>query len=327
VPNAEAVAAAPVRAETLAREAAEAAKAVDEAKKFAKTAARDAASSKSTLRKAEGQKASADADLASAEKSLAKAKSDEAKARAEEQRLKAATKATEAAAKLETVKAEAMPKIDAASKAAEAAKEAATKKADTAKAANDAKLALEPVSIYISRAKQKLYVRRNTHKAWPDGGEVFDATIEVPVAIRDPDRPIGTHVFTAMASNDAGLRWSVVTIENGDGAKEALDRITIPQDVIDRIGPTALPRSSIIISDESLSKETNYRTEFVAVLSDQPQGGFITRKPTISVPPPSYAPWEGGGFFSFFGPPPSQPPANNRRRSRTYQAQKKAWWD
>ncbi len=50
--------------------------------------------------------------------------------------------------------------------------------------------------------------------------------------------------------------------------------------MLDRIGPTALPRSSIVISDEPLSEETNYRTEFVAVLSDQPQGGFITRKPT-----------------------------------------------
>jgi hypothetical protein len=44
-----------------------------------------------------------------------------------------------------------------------------------------------------------------------------------------------------------------------------------------------MPRSSIIISDEPLSKETNYRTEFVVVLSDQPQGGFITRTPTTDV--------------------------------------------
>ena len=29
-----------------------------------------------------------------------------------------------------------------------------------------------------------------------------------------------------------------------------------------------------------MSKETNYRTEFVVVLSNQPQGGFITREPT-----------------------------------------------
>src|SRR5262249_6878959 len=129
----------------------------------------------------------------------------------------------------------------------------------------------------------KLYVRRNTHKRWPDGGLVFDATIEVPVTIRNPSQPIGTHVFTAMASNDAGLRWAAVTIDHGDEAKNALDRITIPKDVLDRIAPTALPRSSIIISDEPLSKETNYRTEFVAVLSNQPQGGFITRKVTPSV--------------------------------------------
>jgi hypothetical protein len=32
-------------------------------------------------------------------------------------------------------------------------------------------------------------------------------------------------------------------IDNGDDAKDALDRITIPQDVLDRIAPTALPRA------------------------------------------------------------------------------------
>ena len=197
VPNAEAVAAAPERAEMLDREAAETTKIASEAKKSAAKAARDAASSKASLRKLEGLKSGADANLAHAEKAIATAKTDEAKARAEEQKLKAATKATDAGTKLETAKADATSKIDAAAKAADAAKEAATRKTDTAKAANDAKLALEPVSIYISRATQKLYVRRNTHKAWPDGGEVFDASIEVPVVIRDPDRPIGTHVFTA----------------------------------------------------------------------------------------------------------------------------------
>ena len=143
-------------------------------------------------------------------------------------------------------------------------------------------------------------MRRNTHKPWPDGGEVFDATIEVPVTIRNPDKPIGTHVFTAMARNDAGLRWTAVTIDNGDDAKDALDRITIPQDVLDRIAPTALPRSSIIVSDEPLSRETNYRTEFVAVLSNQPQGGFITRRPTVDVPVASDNGWGDDGFGSFF---------------------------
>ena len=108
---------------------------------------------------------------------------------------------------------------------------------------------------------------------------MFDFSIEVPVTVRNPDKRIGTHVFTAVARKDTGLRWTAVTIDDADDAKSALDRIIIPQDVIDRIGPTALPRSSIIVSDEPLSKETNYRTEFVAVLSNQPQGGFITRRP------------------------------------------------
>lgn len=325
VPDAQAVAAAPARAEKLALEAAEAAKAVEETKKLAKTAEREAASARSALRKAEKQKASSDADLASAEKRFAKAKSDDAKARAEEQRLKAAARATEAAAKLESVKAEAQPKLDAADKAAEAAKQATARKTDTAKAADEAKLALEPVSIYISRAAQKLYVRRNTRKSWPDGGEVFDATIEVPVTIRDADMPIGTHIFTAMASEGAGLRWSAVSIDAGDDAKNALDRISIPTEVLDQIGPTALPRSSIIVSDEPLSKETNYRTEFVAVLSNQPQGGFKTRKPTPRVPPAAQ-PWDGGGFFSFFNQPAPPPTDKNRRRKPTKQVQADWFW-
>ena len=77
--------------------------------------------------------------------------------------------------------------------------------------------------------------------------------------------------------------------------------------------PTALPRSSIVISDEPLSNETNYRTEFVAVLSNQPQGGFITRKPT---PPISWCASDrsndGWGFF--FGRSPEPQPVNPRQR-------------
>jgi hypothetical protein len=279
-PNADAVAAAPARAGTLASEAAEATKAADEAKKAAARAARETASLTASLRKLKLLKTRADAELASADKALAAAKTDEAKARAEERKQKAAARVAEAGTQFDTATADAKSKIDMDAAAKDAAKAAETRKVATAKASNEAKLALEPVSIFISRATQKLYVRRNTHKRWPDGGEVFDATIEVPVTIRNPDKPIGTHVFTAMARNDAGLRWTAVTIDNGDEARNALDRITIPQDVLNRIAQTALPRSSIVISDEPLSSETNYRTEFVAVLSNQPQGGFITRQPT-----------------------------------------------
>jgi hypothetical protein len=326
VPNAKAVAAAPARAETLAREAAEAAETAEEAKRAATTAARQAASLSASLRKLEGLKSRADAELANAGKVLAAAKTEPAKARAEELKLKAAAKAAEAGTQLDTARADAMSKLDAAARAKDAAKVAGNRKTDAGKAANEAKLALEPVSVYISRATQKLYVRRNTHKPWADGGEVFDATIEVPVTIREPDRPIGTHVFTAMARNDAGLRWTAVTIDNGDDARDALDRITIPQDVLDRIAPTALPRSSIIISDEPLSRETNYRTEFVAVLSNQPQGGFITRRPTVNVPVASGNSWGGGIFGLFDQPSPARQNGDTRRRGGNYRVQQGWWW-
>ena len=299
-PNAGAIAAAPARAETLAAEAADAVTAAKQAKKDARTAAREMKSLAVSLRRLAFHKRRADAALASADWALASARTDKARARAEERKQKAASKAAELAIKLDTAKSDATSKRDAAAAAKDAAKAAEIKKAAAVKAATEAKLALEPVSVYISRATQKLYVRRNTHKPWPDGGEVFDASIEVPVTIRDPDRPIGTHVFTAMARDGAGLRWTVVTIDAGDNAKDALDRITIPQDVLDRIAPTAVPRSSIIVSDEPLSKETNYRTEFVAVLSNQPQGGFITRKVT---PPDAYVSdgdgWRDDGFPFF----------------------------
>jgi hypothetical protein len=293
VPNAGAVPPARARAETLAREAAEAAKTADEAKKVAATAAREAGSLTVSLRKLEWLKTRADAELAFVDKALAAAKTDQARARAEELKQKAAPKAAQAGTQFDAAKTEATSKLAATAAAKDAAKAAETKKADAAKAANEAKLALEPVSVYISRATQKLYVRRNTHKPWPNGGEVFDATIEVPVTIRNPNKPIGTHVFTAVAHNGTGLRWTAVTIDDGDDAKDALDRITIPQDVLDRIAPTALPRSSIIVSDEPLSSETNYRTEFVAVLNNQPQGGFVTRRPSDTVS-------GDDGFRSFF---------------------------
>jgi hypothetical protein len=316
-PKPEAIAAAPAKAEALAREAEQAAKTADETKKAAASATRETTSLTASLRKLQGLRTRADAELATADKVLAAARTDEARARAEERKQKAAARAAEMGTQLDSAKTDAKSKLDAAAAAKDAVKAAQTRKVDTSKAASEAKLALEPASIFISRATQKLYVRRNTHKRWPDGGEVFDATIEVPVTIRNPDEPIGTHVFTAVARNDAGLRWTAVTIDNGGGARDALDRITFPLDVLDRIAPTALPRSSIVVSDEPLSAETNYRTEFVAVLSNQPQGGFITRKPTVNVEVASRNFWGDDGFF-FFQRNPNPQPGNTRRGGGQY---------
>jgi hypothetical protein len=63
-----------------------------------------------------------------------------------------------------------------------------------------------------------------------------------------------------------------------------------------------LPRSSITISDESLNRETNDRTEFVVVLNNQPQGGLAMHRPAqVSVArtdsPYGDPRWRGGQYY------------------------------
>jgi hypothetical protein len=90
-----------------------------------------------------------------------------------------------------------------------------------------------------------------------------------------------------------------------------------------------LPRSSIIVSDEPLSRETNYRTEFVAVLNNQPQGGFITRQPTppVDVNVASGNSWGDGGFGFFFQHNPDPQPATTRQRGgQYYRPVQRGWW-
>ena len=60
-------------------------------------------------------------------------------------------------------------------------------------------------------------------------------------------------------------------------ATAALDRITIPPEVIARFSEVAWPGSSLIISDEPMSKETNKATDFIVLVSTEPQGGIKKR--------------------------------------------------
>jgi hypothetical protein len=254
------------RAGALAAEATVAAKKADEARLAALTAGREAARVTVTMRNIDNLKARAEAQLAAAETALGTAHSDVAQARAEDAKQKAVAKVAELQAQWDDAKTEAQPKLDAVATAREVAAEAERTHAAADKAAHEAVRALAPVSVFISRKTQRLYVRRG-----------FQPLFDVPVAIRDPDQPIGTHVFTAVARSEAGLRWNVVTIDDANDAKAALDRITIPPDALDRFAAAAA-RSSLIISDEPLSGETGEGTEFVAVLSDAPQGGLAMRK-------------------------------------------------
>jgi hypothetical protein len=149
------------------------------------------------------------------------------------------------------------------------------------------------VAVFISGKDGKLYVRQN-----------FKPVFDVPVTIAPGDKLLGTHVFTAeIDKNDPNaLRWSVVSLPvtarnaqridqderatrrrkvagsvppavkpvpmpNASGPGEALDRITLPPDVMAKIAEALATGGSIVVSDQSIKQgETGEGTDFIVRL-------------------------------------------------------------
>jgi hypothetical protein len=261
-------------------------------------AASEAAAAVRLVRTTEGTMAQAEGAVKAAEKQIEKAASPEAKARAEAAKEKAAARVDEVKAKLEAAKLQEQAKREASERAGVDAKAAVTAKELAAQAAEDAGRSTMPVSVLVSRKTQRLYVRRGTHP-------VFEA----PVTINDADKSIGTFVFTALdhQGTQGDLRWSVVAMykdpfnippaskdqprrgkdraskvaspSDAAAAKTALDRITIGKDALDIIvGDAELPGSSLIISDEGPSREIGKDTDFILIMSGEPQGALTVRQ-------------------------------------------------
>jgi hypothetical protein len=216
----------------------------------------------------------------------------------EEKKAATITTQNEAKAQVEALRAGLQEKQAAVVAAREAARAAEAARSEAATSAKIAENKLAPVAIFISRQTQTLHVRQG-----------FRPIFETPVTIRDPDAPIGTTIFTAVSftDGDADVRWTALamypgasaaqptsasgkaqrrgaprqaepTATDAAAAKAALERVTVPQEAIERIAEFVGPGSSLIISDEPLSKETSQGTEFVVVMSGEPQGGIKVRR-------------------------------------------------
>jgi L,D-transpeptidase catalytic domain len=273
-----------------------AAKVADEARRVAHKAGAEAAKLTRAVRLAEGAKLRADMQLQEAERALEMASSPEAAHKAEETKTKAQERFASAQAQLDAAIAEGQPKIDAAAVAREEAKTAEAVRIVAQSEAKSARAKLAPVSVFISRKAQRLYAR-----------QALQPIFESPVTISNPDEPIGTVIFTATEHTDdgTGVRWSALSMypdganpgpapgfeprrhanryaeparTNVQQAKVALERISIPDDVIGHISELLSPGSSLIISDEALSRETGKGTDFVVVMSGEPQGGIKIRR-------------------------------------------------
>jgi L,D-transpeptidase catalytic domain len=272
-------------------EAEEVAEKADQARLAALAASREVAQATMPLRKMRNLKLREIERLADAERSIASADSVEAKEAAEAAKANSTAKIAELEAQLAPAEAELQPKLDALAAARKAAVAAEAARGEAAEAAHALARGPEPVSVFISRKTQRLYVR-----------QTFEPIFDIPVTIRDPDLPIGTHVFTALERGGGKMQWNVVSLVGSHvgvtgtthkaldapadetSAKAALDRIVIPEDTVDRIAEMVSSRSSLIISDEGPSSETGRDTEFVIVMGDEPQGGLALRRrgPNIS---------------------------------------------
>src|SRR5262249_36810032 len=77
--------------------------------------------------------------------------------------------------------------------------------------------------------------------------------------------------------------------------------LTIPPEALDRISEAVLPGSSLIISDEGPSIETGKDTDFVVLMSGEPQGGIAIRHRNIANRNDDGFGYGGYDSFSIFG--------------------------
>ena len=139
----------------------------------------------------------------------------------------------------------------------------------------DEELRVAPVSVLVSRAEGRVYVRHT-----------FEPQFEAEIAISEPRRPLGTHVYTLieMQPDSSGQRWSAVTVKlvprrtaavrvlagrNSRAARaldasrpaggqdegvpstaaEAVERFSLPPAIVARIAPLLGPGTSLVVTD------------------------------------------------------------------------------
>lgn len=142
----------------------------------------------------------------------------------------------------------------------------------------------KPLSIFISSKTRMISLRQG-----------MEPVVEGPITLSEPNKPLGTYLFTAMSWRDesnTALNWNVVGVDekgewdsprvrDGDAAKlplptnpvkaqMALDRVlTIPPHVRAKIAELVKPGSTFIISDYDMSRsETGKGTDFIVQMPE-----------------------------------------------------------
>ena len=83
----------------------------------------------------------------------------------------------------------------------------------------------------------------------------YDDVFDLPVSFRNPEEPLGTHVYIALnfAPGDTNIRWVTLDVTDGAGPAVPLDRLEIPEDVRQKISERLTPGSTFIVADTSIN--------------------------------------------------------------------------
>ena len=155
---------------------------------------------------------------------------------------------------------------------AKTAEEAKDKSARPGKAKADAEPA-KVMSVLVSAADRKAYVIVD--------GEV---TFETPINVVDPDKPIGTHLFSLIGPSPDGhaLRWSAFGLGGHpqDGvvvdvwSSSVLARIEYLDGAgVRRVAATLHPGTTMVITDLAASPETRTAPDFTVITEDRQTPG------------------------------------------------------
>ena len=139
----------------------------------------------------------------------------------------------------------------------------------------------EQVSVFISKKEGRIFIRQDWKEVW-----------EAPVTFRDPDRPLGTHIFTAIdaAPDGSSIRWTAISMPpeshpaeakrtgskgkpeepttpapGPETAAGALDRIELPEGARERISELLWTGGSLIVSDNPRSGEMSEYSDFIVL--------------------------------------------------------------
>ena len=145
----------------------------------------------------------------------------------------------------------------------------------------EAERRLKPASVLFSKKEGRVFIRQDRKEAY-----------EASISFKDPDRPIGTHLFIAVNGDaDGKVKWSAISVPSGstlsddprkrsknhksadpapepaapqgDTASAVLERVQVADNVRERIAELVWVGAQVIVTDNARSDEMGNDSDII----------------------------------------------------------------